>query len=56
MRTLYAQEQTMRSLRDFHNDPADQIIVATARVLNCLLLTADHKIRRYPHVAIHAIT
>lgn len=41
---------------EFHSDPADQIIVATARVLGCSLLTADHKIRRYPHVAIHAIT
>lgn len=41
---------------DFHNDPADQLIVATARALNCVLLTADHKIRRYPHVATYAIT
>lgn len=35
---------------DFHKDPADQIIVATARVLGCALLTADEKIRSYPHV------
>jgi PIN domain nuclease of toxin-antitoxin system len=41
---------------DFHNDPSDQLIVATARVLNCVLLTADHKIRRYTHVATYAIT
>lgn len=41
---------------EFHSDPADQIIVATARVLGCSLLTADHKIRRYPHVSVHAIT
>lgn len=40
---------------DFHSDPADQLIVATARVLNCSLFTADHKIRRYSHVAIYAI-
>ncbi len=35
---------------DFHKDPADQIIVATARVLGLPLLTADEKIRKYPHV------
>lgn len=34
----------------FHKDPADQIIVATARVLGIPLLTADEKIRSYPHV------
>jgi len=34
----------------FHRDPADQIIVATARVWNCPLLTADNKILSYPHV------
>ena len=34
----------------FHNDPADQIIVATARVYDCSLLTADTKILAYPHV------
>ena len=27
----------------FHKDPADQIIVATARVHACPLVTADHK-------------
>ena len=34
----------------FHKDPADQMIVATARVLDCRLLTADAKILDYPHV------
>ena len=34
----------------FHRDPADQIIVATARVLRCRLITADRRIRDYPHV------
>ncbi|MDQ1559085.1 MAG: hypothetical protein QOD32_2145 [Pyrinomonadaceae bacterium] len=34
----------------FHRDPADQIIVATARVYNCPLLTSDSKILVYPHV------
>jgi PIN domain nuclease of toxin-antitoxin system len=34
----------------FHRDPADQIIVATARVFGCPLLTADTKIINYPDV------
>ena len=34
----------------FHRDPADQLLVATARVLNCPLLTADGHILRYSHV------
>ena len=34
----------------FHRDPVDQILVATARVLDCPLLTADNKILVYPHV------
>ena len=34
----------------FHKDPADQIIVATARVLDSPLVTLDHKIRGYAHV------
>ncbi len=37
---------------DFHRDPADQIIVATARVYDCPLVTLDGKIRSYPHVQI----
>lgn len=35
---------------NFHKDPADQLIVATARALNIELLTADSKILKYPHV------
>lgn len=35
---------------DFHKDPADQIIVATAKVYNAPLVTMDGKIRSYPHV------
>ncbi len=35
---------------DFHRDPADQIIVATARLFDCPLVTMDSKIRSYPHV------
>jgi PIN domain nuclease of toxin-antitoxin system len=34
----------------FHRDPADQIIVATARVYDISLLTADSRILQYPHV------
>ena len=34
----------------FHRDPADQIIVATARIYQCPLVTSDSRIRRYPHV------
>ena len=34
----------------FHRDPADQIIVATSRVLDVPLVTVDSKIRDYPHV------
>jgi PIN domain nuclease of toxin-antitoxin system len=35
---------------DFHKDPADQIIVATARIHNLTLLTKDRKILNYRHV------
>lgn len=34
----------------FHRDPADQIIVATARVLSLPLFSFDEKIDKYPHV------
>ena len=34
----------------FHRDPADQIIVATARLHDCDLVTSDDKIAEYPHV------
>jgi PIN domain nuclease of toxin-antitoxin system len=32
---------------DFHGDPADRIIVATARVMGARLLTSDKNIRAY---------
>ncbi|HEY9748993.1 MAG TPA: type II toxin-antitoxin system VapC family toxin [Allocoleopsis sp.] len=35
---------------DFHRDPDDQIIVATARVWGCPLVTMDSKILNYSHV------
>jgi PIN domain nuclease of toxin-antitoxin system len=42
--------QSVRLPGEFHADPADRIIVATARRLNLPLVTADSKIRAYPHV------
>ena len=35
---------------EFHRDPADQIIVATARDHDIPLLTVDAQILQYPHV------
>ena len=35
---------------NFHRDPADQIIVATAQVYNLELLTIDKRILKYDHV------
>ena len=35
---------------EFHKDPADRMIVATARKLGATLITADEKILAYPHV------
>ncbi len=35
---------------DFHKDPADRIIVATARTHNLTLLSKDKKILDYPYV------
>jgi PIN domain nuclease of toxin-antitoxin system len=34
----------------FHRDPADQMIVATARYYDCPLVTLDARIQAYPHV------
>jgi PIN domain nuclease of toxin-antitoxin system len=34
----------------FHNDPADRVLVATARIAKLTLITADDLILRYPHV------
>jgi PIN domain nuclease of toxin-antitoxin system len=41
-----AVESTM--LSNFHPDPADQIIVATARILGLPLITSDKRILSYP--------
>jgi PIN domain nuclease of toxin-antitoxin system len=35
--------------KPFHDDPADQIMVATAREENATIITADERIRSYPH-------
>lgn len=35
---------------DFHSDPADEIIIASARSMNATLITADKKILNYKHV------
>ena len=35
---------------EFHRDPADQIIVATARIHNCPLVTSDERIIGYSHI------
>jgi len=35
---------------EFHKDPADRLIVASARVLNCPLMSQDSKISAYSHV------
>lgn len=35
---------------EFHRDPADQMIVATARLYRCALVTSDEKIVKYRHV------
>lgn len=37
---------------EFHRDPADQIIVATARVVDAPIVTVDGKILDYPHVKV----
>ena len=34
----------------FHDDPADQIIVASAKEEGAIILTSDERIREYPHV------
>jgi PIN domain nuclease of toxin-antitoxin system len=41
---------TSTQLTGFHRDPADQIIVATAKVHGCPLVTVDTKIVGYPDI------
>jgi PIN domain nuclease of toxin-antitoxin system len=42
--------ESTRLPQPFHKDPADELIVASARVLSCPLVTYDGKILNYPHV------
>lgn len=35
---------------DFHKDPADRLLVATARIYELTLVTMDERILRYSHV------
>jgi PIN domain nuclease of toxin-antitoxin system len=42
--------ESTRLPEPFHSDPADRIIVATARSHGATLLTQDRKILDYPHV------
>ena len=44
--------ESVRLGSGFHNDPADQIIVATARLHGLRLMTADERIRSWGKVAI----
>ena len=41
---------------EFHKDPADRIIVATARTYNCALMTNDGNILAYPHMRLITTT
>jgi PIN domain nuclease of toxin-antitoxin system len=34
----------------FHRDPGDRLLVSTARIHQCTLLTADERLLRYRHV------
>lgn len=38
---------------EFHRDPADRVLVATARLQDLTLLTADERILAYRHVRTH---
>jgi PIN domain nuclease of toxin-antitoxin system len=44
--------ESVRLGGDFHRDPADQIIVATARCHTLTLITADERIRRWGKVRV----
>lgn len=38
------------NLENFHQDPADRMIVATAQITGATIITSDQKIRKYPEV------
>ena len=48
--TLEVMEEAYSLPEPFHPDPVDRIMVATARIHDLVLLTADRKILEYPHV------
>lgn len=48
--TLEVIEEAYSLPGSFHADPVDRIIVATARLHDLTVLTADAKILAYPHV------
>jgi PIN domain nuclease of toxin-antitoxin system len=47
---LEIMEEAYSLPEDFHFDPADRIITATARLNHQTIVTADKKILSYPHV------
>ena len=48
--TLDITEEAYSLPDPFHQDPADRIIVATARLNSLVIVTGDRKILDYPHV------
>jgi PIN domain nuclease of toxin-antitoxin system len=44
-------EETYLLPEPFHRDPADRILVASARNKGLMLITADERILSYPHVS-----
>lgn len=47
---LSVTEEAYSLPEDFHQDPADRLIVATARLNALTVVTGDQKILDYPHV------
>ena len=47
---LNIMEEAYSLPESFHQDPADRLIVATARLYNMTVITGDRKILDYPHV------
>lgn len=46
---IIAYESTVLPL-PIHNDPADQIIIATARIEDAIIITKDELLQKYKHV------
>jgi PIN domain nuclease of toxin-antitoxin system len=47
---LAIMEEAYSLPESFHSDPADRVIVATARLNSLVVVTGDSKILHYPHV------